>query len=98
MASAGRQIAEPVPDASAKCTEPAMMRSEDRRLGTRFRPRLRIRTWLSHQHGFGNNGTEPARPSKPDNDCDGMQKKSKNVAHSQDGINQDGIKRKKLKN
>jgi hypothetical protein len=32
---------------------------------------------VSHQHGFGNNGTKPARPSKPDIDGDGMQKKSK---------------------
>jgi hypothetical protein len=48
---------------------------------------------VSHQHGFGNNGTEPARPSKPDNGGNGMQKKSKNVARSEDGI-----KRKKLKN
>src|SRR5262249_45052715 len=48
---------------------------------------------MSHQDGFGNNRTEPARPTKPDNDDDGMQKKSKDVAHSQDGT-----KRKKLKN
>src|SRR5262244_2022782 len=46
-----------------------------------------------HQDGFGNNRTEPARPTKPDNDGDGMQKKTKDVAHSQDGT-----KREKFKN
>src|SRR5262249_30210473 len=29
----------------SKVHKPAMMRSEDRRLGARFRPRFRIRTW-----------------------------------------------------
>ncbi len=43
--------------------------------------------------GFGNNRTQPTGSSEPDDDDDGMQKKSENVAHAQDGI-----KRKKLKN
>jgi hypothetical protein len=46
------------------------------------------------QDGFGNNRTQPTGSSEPhDDDDDGMQKKSENVAHSQDGI-----KRKNLKN
>jgi hypothetical protein len=48
---------------------------------------------MSHQDGFGNNRTQPTGSSDPDDDNDGMQKKSENVPHSQDGI-----KRKKLKN
>jgi len=41
---------------------------------------------VSQQDGFGNNGTEPTGSNKPDDDDDGMQKKSENVAHAQDGI------------
>jgi hypothetical protein len=41
---------------------------------------------VSHQDGFGNYGTEPARSTKSDNDDDRMQKKSENVAHAEDGI------------
>src|SRR5262245_11868326 len=32
---------------------------------------------VTHQDGFGNNRTEAARPTKLDNDDDGMQKKGK---------------------
>src|SRR5215475_14801699 len=48
---------------------------------------------VSHQDGFGNKGTEPTGPSKPDDDDNHMQKKSENVAHARDGI-----KLKNLKN
>jgi hypothetical protein len=48
---------------------------------------------VSHQDGFGHHGTEPARSTKSDNDDDGMQKKSENVAHAEDGI-----RLRKLKN
>ena len=48
---------------------------------------------MSHQDGLGNNRSEPTRSTKPDDDNDGMQKKSENVAHAEDGI---GLK--KLKN
>jgi hypothetical protein len=48
---------------------------------------------VSHQHGFGYNGTEPTGSTKPDNGDEGMQKKSENVAHAQDGI-----RLRKLKN
>jgi hypothetical protein len=41
---------------------------------------------VSQQDGFGNNGTESAGSSKPDDDDDGVQKESENVAHPQDGI------------
>jgi hypothetical protein len=41
---------------------------------------------VSHQHGFGYNGTEPTGSTKPDDDHDGMQQKGENVAHAQDGI------------
>ena len=73
--------------------KPAMMRSGVRRLGARFRPRFRIRILVSHQDGFGNHGTEPARSTKSDHDADRMQKKSENVAHAEDGI-----RLRKLKN
>ncbi len=73
--------------------KPAMMPSEARRLGARFRPRFRIKYLMSHQDGLGNNGTEPTGLTKSDDDNDRMQKKSENVAHAQDGI-----KLKKLKN
>jgi hypothetical protein len=39
---------------------------------------------VSHQDGFGNNRTEPTGSIKPDDD--GMQKKSENVGHAEDGI------------
>jgi hypothetical protein len=48
---------------------------------------------VSQQHGLDHNGTEPTGSSKSDHDDDGMQKKSENVAHAQDGI-----KLSKLKN
>jgi hypothetical protein len=48
---------------------------------------------VSHQDGFGNNKSEPTRSTKPDDDNHGMQKKSENVAHAEDGI-----RLKKLKN
>ena len=48
---------------------------------------------MSHQDGFGNNRSEPTGSTKPDDDNDGMQKKSENVAHAEDGI-----RLKKLKN
>jgi hypothetical protein len=48
---------------------------------------------VSHQDGFGNNGAESTGSTKPDDDDDGMQKESENVAHAQDST-----KRKKLKN
>ena len=41
---------------------------------------------MSHQDGFGNNRSEPTGSTKPDDDNDGMQKKSENVAHAEDGI------------
>jgi hypothetical protein len=41
---------------------------------------------VSQQDGFGNNGTESAGSTKPDEDDDSMQKQSENVAHGQDGI------------
>ena len=44
---------------------------------------------MSHQDGFGNNRSEPSWSD----DNDGMQKKSENVAHAEDGI-----RLKKLKN
>ena len=36
---------------------------------------------VSQQDGFGNNRTQPTGPSEPDDDDDGMQEKSENVAH-----------------
>jgi hypothetical protein len=45
---------------------------------------------MSHQDGFGNHGTEPARSTKSDHR---MQKKSENVVHAEDGI-----RLRKLKN
>ena len=48
---------------------------------------------VSHQDGFGSNRSEPAGSTKQDDDNDGMQKKSENVAHAEDGI-----RLKKLKN
>jgi hypothetical protein len=48
---------------------------------------------VSQQNGLDQDGTEPTGSSKPDHDDDGMQKKSENVAHAQDGI-----KLSKLKN
>jgi hypothetical protein len=48
---------------------------------------------VSHQDGFGNDRTQPTGSSKPDDDDDGVKKKSENVAHAQDGI-----RPKKLKN
>src|SRR5215470_8216652 len=48
---------------------------------------------VSHQDGFGNNRTQPTGSNEPDDDDEGMQKKSENVAHTQDGI-----KLKKLRN
>jgi hypothetical protein len=41
---------------------------------------------MSQQDGFGNNSTQPTGSSEPDNDDDGMQRKSENVAHAPDGI------------
>jgi hypothetical protein len=41
---------------------------------------------VSHQHGFGYNGTEPTGSTKPDDSHEGMQQKGENVAHAQDGI------------
>jgi hypothetical protein len=43
---------------------------------------------MSHQNGFSNNGTEPSRSAKSDDDDDCMQKKSEKVAHLHDGIKQ----------
>ena len=48
---------------------------------------------MSHQDGFGNNGTETTGLKEADDGDDGVQKKSENVAHASDGI-----KLKKLKN
>ena len=48
---------------------------------------------VSHQDGFGNNRSEPTRLTKPDDDNDGMRKKSEDVAHAEDGI-----RLKKLRN
>ena len=48
---------------------------------------------MSHQDGFGNNGTKSTGLDQPDNDNDHMQKKSENVAQARDGI-----KLKNLKN
>ena len=48
---------------------------------------------MSHQDGFGNNRSQPTGSTKRDDDNDGMQKKSENVAHAEDGI-----RLKKLKN
>ena len=53
------------------------MRSVGRRLGEDL---------VSHQDGFGHHGTEPTGSGKSDHDDDGLQKKSENVAHAQDGI------------
>src|SRR5262249_58971255 len=47
---------------------------------------------VSQQHGFGNNGTEPTGLGKPNDDHDGMQKKSENVAHAQDGTSLQKLK------
>jgi hypothetical protein len=47
---------------------------------------------VSHQDGFGNNRSEPAGSTKPDDDNDGVQKKSENVAHAEDGISLKGPK------
>src|SRR5262245_46529110 len=73
--------------------KPAMIRSEARRLGARFRPRFRIRTWCRIQDRFGNNRSESTKSCKPDDDDDGLQKNNENLAHVQDGI-----KLNKLKN
>jgi hypothetical protein len=35
---------------------------------------------VSHQHGFGYNGTEPTGSTKPDDSHEGMQQKGENVA------------------
>jgi hypothetical protein len=48
---------------------------------------------MSHQDGFGNNGPEASRLSKPDDGDDRVQKKTENVAHACDAI-----KLNKLKN
>ena len=48
---------------------------------------------MSHQDGFSDNGPEATGLSKPDDGDDGIQKKSKNVAHAPDSI-----KLKNLKN
>src|SRR5262249_5148692 len=90
---ARRQIAEHVSDASAKCTQTGDDAIRRPQVGSPLPTTIQNQDLVSHQDGFGNNRTEPARPTKPDNDDDGMQKKSKYVAHSQDGT-----KRKKLKN
>jgi hypothetical protein len=48
---------------------------------------------VSQQNGLDHDGTEPTGASKSDHDDNGMQKKSEDVAHAQDGI-----KLSKLKN
>jgi hypothetical protein len=36
---------------------------------------------MFHEHGLGDDGTEPARSRKPDHRDDHMEQKDKNVAH-----------------
>jgi hypothetical protein len=72
--------------------KPAVMRSEDRRLGAVSD--LGSESELDvPSSGFGNHGPEATGLTKSDESDDCMQKKSENVAHAPDGI-----KLKKLKN
>jgi hypothetical protein len=41
---------------------------------------------MSHQDGFGNNGTESTGLTKPDDGDDCMQNERENDAHGQDGV------------
>src|SRR5215475_2762734 len=64
----------------------AMIRSVARRLGARLRPRLRMQL-MPDQHGFGDNGTESARPHQSGQGDDQMDEYDSEVAHSGNGIN-----------
>ena len=66
--------------------KPAMIRSAARRLGARLRPRLRTEQLMPDQCGFGNNGTESARPCQSGHGDDQMNEQDEEVAHPGNGI------------
>jgi hypothetical protein len=55
--------------------KPAMMRSEDRRLGAPLPTSIHNLNLMPHQDGFRDNGPEATRLSKPDDCDDRMQEK-----------------------
>jgi hypothetical protein len=55
--------------------KPAIMRSDTRRLGARFRLRFRIEDLMPSQHGFGDDSTKATRLCKPDDSDDQMKEK-----------------------
>ena len=87
MASAQLPIAGPAPahQQGAQTNDDAI---RGPKIGSTLPTAIQNHDLLSHQNGFGNNGTETTGSIKPDNDDDGMQKKSENVANAQDRIRQ----------
>src|SRR5215471_4565272 len=66
--------------------KPAMIRSETRRLGARFRPRFRMRI-LASEHGFGDDGTKATRFCQSDHGNDQMNEQDEQIAHPGNSVN-----------
>ena len=63
-----------------------MIRSAGAQVGRTLAAAIQDQQLMPDQHGFGDDGTESARPCQPDQCDDQMNEKDEEVAHSGNGI------------